>query len=279
MAFKASTKRERKPADPVGRGSVIVPSVAIEHWYRDQMEMIIDAMMDDYEKEIKSAFKTPSVKEFYAEDASPASIFKRLFNRLQNKWRDIFKGFAKTISKQFVDKTEVQSTASTIYSLKVAGLKAPVAAYNKNIYNTMESAKDYNFTLITNISEEAHEKIHSAVMLSLTSPNPEEQGEKGIIKALNEVGIKSKERAELIARDQTGKLYASFADERMEENGVEEFEWMHSSAGKVPRQTHLDRDGKIYKLNDPRLWEGPKADQGPPGWAINCRCRRRPIIR
>jgi uncharacterized protein with gpF-like domain len=64
----------------------------------------------------------------------------------------------------------------------------------------------------------------------------------------------------------------------MDQNGVEEFEWLHSSAGKVPRQTHVDKDGMVFKVNDPRLWEGPKADQGPPGWAINCRCRAVPII-
>lgn len=279
MAFTASKKRERKPAEPVGVGTQIIPSAATEGWYRKQMDMVIDAMIADYKKEIEDAFKNPDVKAFYAEDASASSIFKKVFNRLQNKWSDIFKGFAKQTAKKFVDKTEVQATASTLYSLKMAGLKSPVAAYNKNVYNTIEATKDYNFTLITNINEEAHEKIHSAVMLSLTSPDPNEQGQQAIIKALNEVGIKSRNRAELIAKDQTSKLYASLADLRMEENGVEEFEWMHSSAGKVPRQTHLDRDGEVYKLNDPRLWEGPKADQGPPGWAINCRCRRRPIIR
>lgn len=279
MAFQASKKRERKPAQPVGVGAVIIPSYPIEKWYADQMSMLIEAMMDDYKKELGKAFDNPVVEKFYAQDASPASVFKRLFNKLKSKWTNIFRGAAKSMSKQFVDKTEVQATASTLYSLKVAGLKAPVAAYNKNVYNTIEASKDFNYTLITNISDEAHEKIHNAVMLSLTSSNPEEQGEKGIITALNEIGIKSKERARNIARDQTGKLYASLADERMEENGVDEFEWMHSSAGKAPRKTHLERDGQIFKINDPRLWTGPKADQGPPGWAINCRCRRRPIIR
>uniref|UniRef100_A0AAU7VHJ1 Head morphogenesis protein n=1 Tax=Serratia phage Spe5P4 TaxID=3159438 RepID=A0AAU7VHJ1_9CAUD len=279
MPFKASKKRERRADQPIGVGVAIVPSSPIESWYREQMNSIFDAMIADYKSGIEDAFKNKDIKKFYAEDASPTSIFNRLFKRLKNKWGDVFKGFAKETAKKFVDKTEVQATGATLYSLKVAGLKSPVAAYNKNVYNTIQASKEFNYTLITNLSDEANEKIHEAVMLSLTSPNPEQQGQQAIIKALNEVGIKTKERVKLIARDQTSKLYCSISDQRMEENGVEEFEWMHSSAGKVPRKTHLERNGVIYKLNDPRLWEGPAADQGPPGWAINCRCRRRPIIR
>jgi SPP1 gp7 family putative phage head morphogenesis protein len=115
-------------------------------------------------------------------------------------------------------------------------------------------------------------------MLSLTSPDPEQQGVSGITNALREIGEFSEKRIELIARDQNAKLYASLNIKRLEDNGVEYFRWLHSSAGKVPRQTHLDHDGEVYRINDPRLWEGPKADQGPPGWAINCRCRMRPLI-
>ena len=278
MPFKASKKRERKPADPIGRGKPIVPSVAMEKWYRDQLSAIIEAMIQDYKGEIESLLKKTEVKEFYAEDAAISSLFKRLFKRLSNKWQDVFRGFAKKTAESFVDKTEKQATQSTIFSLKVAGIKEPTTQYNENIRQTIQAEKDFNFTLITNLNEEAHNKIYNAVMLSLTSPNPEQQGEKAIIKALGEVGIKSKKRAALIARDQTSKLYSSLSDERMMQNGVEEFEWMHSSAGKTPRHTHLEKDGQIFKINDPRLWTGPKNDQGPPGWAINCRCRKRPII-
>ncbi len=123
-----------------------------------------------------------------------------------------------------------------------------------------------------------HEKIYTSVMLSLTSPNPEEQGVSGIEKALRNAGEFSENRIDLIARDQNSKLYSSLNTERMKDNGVEKFRWIHSSAGKTPRPSHVAKDGEIFTLDDPRLWTGPKADQGPPGWAINCRCRAVPII-
>jgi SPP1 gp7 family putative phage head morphogenesis protein len=154
----------------------------------------------------------------------------------------------------------------------------PVSEYTKNIRNTLQASVDFNHTLVTGIQNDIHEKIFSAVMLSLTSPNPEEQGASGIFNAIMKTKQFSKDRAELIARDQNSKVYASLNTERMRQAGVEKFRWIHSSAGKVPRQTHLDKDGEIFDIDDPRLWEGPKADRGPPGWAINCRCRAAPVI-
>lgn len=278
MAFTASKVRQKRAPDPVGRGSPIIPSAALEVWYKRQMKPLVNAMLDDYKRELDKAMDSPSVKRFYG-DASASSVFDVILNSLRQRWSNIFEGFADKLAPEFVSKVDGQATAATLHSLSVAGLKAPVAAYSQSVANTLKASVDYNHTLITNISQDVHEKVFSAVMLSLTSPNPEEQGVSGIHTALKKAGIDSKDRIDLIARDQTSKIYCSLSDERMAANGCEEFEWLHSSAGKHPRHTHLEKDGQIFKLNDQRLWEGPKADQGPPGWAINCRCRRIPIFR
>ncbi|MBI7739492.1 hypothetical protein JEV80_26850 [Pseudomonas aeruginosa] len=278
MAFKASKKRERRAPLPVGRGKPIIPSAGIEAWYRKQMKDMSKLMISDYRNEIEKALSQPAAERFFARDESVNVLFKMTLRSLQQRWSRIFEGFAAKIAPEFVNRTEEAATAATLHSLSVAGVDQPRAAYNESVRNTMEAATTYNHTLITKIQEEVHEKIYTSVMLSLTSPNPEEQGTSGITNALRKVGKFSEDRIELIARDQTSKLYSSLSDERMAENGVEEFEWLHSSAGKTPRHTHLEKDGKRFKLNDPRLWEGPKADQGPPGWAINCRCRKIPVI-
>lgn len=279
MAFTASKQREKRAPAPVGRGKPLIPSVGIEVWYRDQMNGVVTAMVDDYRKQMSNALKAPDVEKYFAQDAAATDALKGVLNRLNRKWKSIFEGFAQKVAPEFTDKMDDQAKASTLNSLKVAGIEAPRDAYNSNIANTLGAAKDFNHTLITSIQKEAHEKVYESVMLSLTSPDPEKQGQSGIENALREMGGFSKKRVKLIARDQTSKLYASLSDERLAQNGIEEFEWAHSSAGKVPRKTHVDKDGQIFKLNDPRLWEGPKSDQGPPGWAINCRCRKIPIIR
>lgn len=279
MAFKASKTRQRREAEPLGRGVAIVPSAGIRIWYEKEMRAVVKAMVADYREKVGEALKKRPVKKAFAEDASASEVLNRTLSLLSTRWDKIFAGFAKKVSGEFVNKTEKAATTATLYSLSVAGLKEPKAQYSESVKNTLEAEVSFNHTLITNISVEVHEKIHSAVMLSLTSPDPEKQGMSGIESALKEVGTFADNKVALIARDQTSKLYSSLSDARMEENGCEEFEWQHSSAGKTQRHDHVEKNGQIFKLNDPRLWTGKKSDQGPPGWAINCRCRRIPVFR
>jgi len=279
MGFKASKKREQQAAEPVGRGLPIVPSAALEAWYKKQLKDMTYSMLEDYKKMILGEVKSEQGKRFYATDALFTTSFNSVLKSLQQRWGKIFEGFAEKLAPEFVNKVDGQATSATLHSLSIAGLKAPVATYNAAVANVLQASVDFNHTLITGLASEAHEKIHTAVMLSLTSSNPEEQGMGGIKAALVKAGIDSEKRINFIAQDQTSKLYSSLSDERMEQNGCDEFEWLHSSAGKFPRHTHVEKNGQIFKLNDPRFWTGPKGDQGPPGWAPCCRCKRVPIIR
>lgn len=283
MAFKASKVRQRR-VFPVGRGTAVAPNAGVREWYEKRMWALTKSMIDDYRATLRAAVEHPDVEPFYATDDTASEKMSNTMKRLKAKWSRIFGAFAEETAKTFAEKCEKSATASTLHSLSVAGVKWPTATYNEAVKNTMGAAVEFNHTLITNISEEVHEKIYNAVMLSLTSPVPEQQGTSGIENALKEVGGFSKKRIELIARDQTAKLTSSLSDERMEENGVEEYEWAHSSAGKTPRESHKAMNGHVFKLDDPRVWkEGgefnlKKGDLGPPGWAINCRCRRIPLI-
>lgn len=285
MAFQASKQRQRKTPDPVGRGSPIVPSAGVKAKYQKQMMLVVRAMLDDYKTQMTFALDHPQVEKFYGEDASVSGIFKRVLKSLNKKWKEVFTGFATKAAYEFTRDVDKNATAATLNSLSIAGVNEPRATFNEYVQNTLEAAVDFNHTLIVGIQEEVHEKIYTAVMLSLTSPDPAQQGQSGIEAALKDAGIVARDRVELIAQDQTSKLYSALSDDRMRENGCEEFEWAHSSAGKTPRESHEHMDGHIFKLNDPRFWEVggefnlKKGDLGPPGWAIRCRCRRIPIFR
>lgn len=278
MTFQARRTRERRKPEPVGTGKPLTPSAAIRAWYQQRLLTIVRPMIADYKKELAAAFDQPEVEMVYAMDDAAANIFQRTLRALNKKWGEIFKGFASQIAPEFVDKVDAQSKSSTWFSMSAAGVEQPRQVYNESVARTLETSVEFNHTLITGIQEEVHEELYKSIMLSLTSPNPEEQGMSGIQNALNKAGITAKKRVDLIARDQNSKVYASLSTERLRQGGVEYFRWLHSSAGKVPRQTHVDKDEQVFKVDDPILWTGPKADQGPPGWAINCRCRMQPLI-
>lgn len=278
MAFRASNVRKRREREPVGEGTQLIASAPIRQWYERKIKDVCRAMLRDYNEQLELALEHPSVEQHFATDASAASVYSDILAALNKKWINIFKNYAKETAEAFTEKVDAHSKATVWHSLSVAGVDQPVQTYTKNIRNTLQASVDFNHTLVTNIQADIHEKIYNGVMLSLTSPNPEEQGTQGIFAAVKKAGQFSDDRAELIARDQNSKVYSSLNIDRIRDSGVKKFRWIHSSAGKVPRESHVEKDGEIFELDDPRLWTGKKADQGPPGWAINCRCRAVPII-
>lgn len=72
-------------------------------------------------------------------------------------------------------------------------------------------------------------------------------------------------RNELLARNETGNLYAQEVKDLMIENDMEHFVWRTMNDGRV-REEHAEREGKIFSINDEM-----------PGEDFNCRCWAEPI--
>ena len=289
MSFKASKIRAIRPA-AFGEGSPIAPNVGVTRWYIKKLNPLVIDMLADYRKRLLGELEKPAVVRSFSMDASISGTFAAIFDSLQKKWEAIFDANAREIGGTFVNKIKSAADASVDFSLSVAGIKEPRKTYNEHIRNTVDGYTHYNETLITEINQKAHSQIYGAVMASLTSTNPEEQGQKGIIAALKKVGIETKDRVTLIARDQTSKLYGALAVDRMSENNVEYFRWMHvmesnaKDKGRIDwRKSHEALDGEVFRIDDPNLWQlGPyftkRGDIGIPGHAINCHCRMIPIV-
>lgn len=83
---------------------------------------------------------------------------------------------------------------------------------------------------------------------------------------------KARNRAALIARDQTLTHSAQLSQSRQIANGVSRFIWRTVGDARV-RDEHEDREGKEY------TWSKGAGGSDPfPGVAINCRCTAEPVI-
>jgi SPP1 gp7 family putative phage head morphogenesis protein len=82
---------------------------------------------------------------------------------------------------------------------------------------------------------------------------------------------KPKNRAELIARDQTGKFYGNLNQLRQRELGIDEYIWRTARDERV-RPSHREKEGKTFK------WSEPPADTGHPGQDFQCRCTAEPKL-
>lgn len=81
----------------------------------------------------------------------------------------------------------------------------------------------------------------------------------------------TKNRAKLIARDQTSKLNGQLTQLRQTENGIGKYQWATAGDERV-RPTHAEKEGRIFS------WSNPPADTGNPGDDFQCRCTAIPVM-
>ena len=109
----------------------------------------------------------------------------------------------------------------------------------------------------------------ATIIFGIVSSRKEEKIEKGLtLKELSDAISKAtgieKNRANLIAADQVGNVYAQATKAQFKGIGLKKFKWVTARDKRV-RPSHQDREGKIYS------WDNPP-DGEIPGSAIRCRC-------
>jgi uncharacterized protein with gpF-like domain len=284
MAFRASSKRERRVRPPIAEGYQMIPSAPIRDWYTEQLQKVIGLYVNEARKELNKVVKNPAVKGFFAEDAaSPIPKFDKALIAIRKRYEAIFSQTAQKLSEAFVNKVDKHSVATTNASLGKLGVEY-VDRKPGDLNVILKSQIAENVRLITKVGQDVFDRVEMAVNQSMMSPDSGEQGIAGIYNHLTQIEGMSDRRAKLIATDQTKKVYSALNTQRMENSGLQKFKWIHSSAGKTPRHSHVERDGKIYLLKGgaSELYnvdgsdanaEVPENDRGKPGFAINCRCR------
>ena len=144
----------------------------------------------------------------------------------------------------------------------------------------VQSFVENNVSLIQNIPEQSLRNIETKIRLGIEQGVSSKELQKRtleeiVTKRLEDLTKdelkKAKNRAKLIARDQTNKFLGNLNELRQTSLGVEEYTWSTSKDERV-RPTHQAKEGKTFK------WSDPPNDTGHPGHDINCRCTALPVL-
>lgn len=128
-----------------------------------------------------------------------------------------------------------------------------------------------NVNLISSIGDEAFRKVETIVYNGLQQGSSFKSIRDEIEHFVDpEVG-NIRARANLIARDQIGKLNGQINFLRQNELGIERYRWQTVGDERV-RDSHASKDGRIFS------WDDPPADTGHPGEDFQCRCWAEPVI-
>ncbi|TFL14209.1 phage head morphogenesis protein [Pusillimonas caeni] len=123
-----------------------------------------------------------------------------------------------------------------------------------------------NIRLIRSIPQQALDRLHGKIVQAVRNGTPTALLRDTV---REEYGITLR-RAELIARDQIGKLNGQLTGQRQQGIGVTSYRW-RGSLDERERDEHVAREGREI------AWDDPPND-GHPGEPIQCRCWAEPIL-
>jgi SPP1 gp7 family putative phage head morphogenesis protein len=195
-----------------------------------------------------------------------------VIRRLAKRWQSRFDEAADRLAEYFAQDIEKRSTTQLRRILKDGGwsVKFEMTPAMKDIF---EATVQQNVALIKSIPQQYLTQVEGMVMRSVQSGRNLKQLTDDLQKRLHV----TRDRAELIARDQNNKATSAFTRARQQELGVKRAVWVHSHAGKEPRPTHVHMDGKTYDVTK-GMWDPHEQEYIWPGQLINCRCFSRPVI-
>jgi SPP1 gp7 family putative phage head morphogenesis protein len=205
-----------------------------------------------------------------------AAAARIVTNALTDKFVDLFARHAKPAAQAMLDNALRASTTQLHGSLKElsGGLSLKTSAINPELRNVISASVTDNVNLIKSIPTEYLNDVKGAVMRSITHNG----GLSELIPALKQYEMITHRRANMIAMDQTRKVYNNINASRMQTLGVKKFEWVHSGGSQKPRPLHQSMNGKIYSFDKLPVIDEDTQETGIPGQAINCRCTMIPVI-
>lgn len=241
---------------------------ASELFYSEQLAKIVDL--------IDNAMQTmliPLLPQLQVEiDATrPAAVNDAFLDDLQATL-DNMQTF---VNKNQSDPTVLASTAGDDISQYNRGQLSKVlkSAFGVNLTHTepwlstqLDLFTSQNADLIKNITTKAVGDIRGIVTRGFAQGTSLRDMGANLEKR---IGI-TRNRAKLIARDQTSKLNGQLTQLRQQQNGISKYTWITAGDERV-RPTHAANDGLVFS------WDNPPAT-GNPGDAVNCRCIASPVL-
>lgn len=258
--------RRKKPSDAVM--PEIKTSEAIHAWYYKELMQIIkdirkeldEALISEYHSKAKKALANDGISDWIAHIA----------DYMLDKWNRRLNSISEEVAKDFIDKTVGNYDTRFAAMLRRKGFTVRMQNSERTL-DALRAAMGENVGLIKSIGTEYLSKVQMHVWQSVT-------GGYDLATLTDNLAHDfhiARNRAKTIARDQANKAHAVIEQARRKELGIKEAIWIHSHAGKQPRESHVKAHGKKFDIEKGMYIDG---EWILPGEKINCRCGSKAIL-
>lgn len=260
----------------------VFPPAAIEKEYEKRLKKAVREMEKSCVYWLRAKWKQ---NESLIQDSATDNLLKEL-RRLLRQWQRNFDELAETLPVWFVNKIRgyvAGNLAEQTKPLRDAGLgfNLKFTYMSQKERQTFRAIVAENVNLIKSIERESLTQVEGIVLRGIQ--NGFTLGE--MTEDLHKQFGVSERRAAMIARDQTSKATENLSRARLKSYGITQGVWLHTSAGKTYRDTHVEDEnggginGKIYDLDQGCFDPDPKVNAYIfPAELVNCHCVCRPLI-
>jgi hypothetical protein len=224
-------------------------------------------------------------------DAASVAGIARALGRLKLVWNTHFGQVAEPMARKFAESAMKAHDVSFKHTLTLAGFGAELG-YDATTETVRPIRPNFKvkFQKTPEMDRALDKVIHDNVHLIKSIPGEHldsvekivrESAEKGrdvagLQKELKERFNVTKERVELIARDQNNKATAAYKIGRCKELGLTKAQWVHTAASVTPRPEHEAWDGEEFDLEE-GMYSEEDGENVWPGTPINCLTGDSPI--
>lgn len=242
----------------------VSPSAAIRSQYRAELNRLLRSARNDVLEAVKAHWQP---QQPIAMDASPLSA---MIDQIMIRWIQTLSDLPGKMARRMVGETLSAYDRRMGATLKKAGFTVNLQltyttreAIRASVGMNVGLIKSIPMQYLTDVQKYVNEAVDAGFDLATLTDNLEHSYRIG------------RNRAKLIARDQTSKVHAAMEQARRQELGIKKAIWIHSAAAKEPRHSHVKANGKELDVNKGMYLDG---EWLLPGQAINCGCTSKAVI-
>lgn len=275
MATRAPARTRTAPRRrPAARWKPLPAPVQREASYRRSLRAVVEATWTEAQMELApllARLERAQEREERREDALPSvAAIRAALGRAAARILRLFPSRRlQALAEQVATATQAEHRRALRRQFSEA-LGINVLAEEPSLRPTVQAFTRRNVALIRSLPTELLGQVEKQLVEALEKGTRAE----AISKQLQERYQVARSRADLIARDQVGKLTASLTETRHKALGITKYRWRTMKDNRV-RESHRRREGKVFSYDDP-----PNEDpiDGHPGTPIGDRCWPEPII-
>lgn len=243
--------------------------------YNAELQRMVKSIQQEINKSIVPQLKYLAPE--YTADSWVDTITSAIALLRQRLSGPNFKRFAERLATNFI--TDINTRNIQTMGKQFGSFGIDIMTNNKQVTDFLQASIAENVQLITSIQSQYLDRVETLVLTNMRAglrPSAIQQ------QLQDQFGV-TKNRARMIARDQTSKATNGLARKRMQSSGIEFFQWITSKDERV-RSRHRRIADKLtmYGLGVYRWDDLPLSDKGEPiapGDDYQCRCIARPVLR